>query len=292
MSSGEHAPMATGKRSLTGKITIPKGTVTHRWNLIQEIAKIPSAASYKDYAEQFKSTKSKDLRNANRLLIQWMFNGWMPHKDNSGEWDYKNSFIQNQHVSLVTEAGMRFAALIELIEFSKTSPKFLEIFDESKQCVQKIRCHLYEERWRKYGLEWLSNTPIKFQTSIDEKAFLGDLFRLMCFDFVVRRKSLLPEEICVISNIIQEPARYGITDLATFRNHVDSESDDIRKGVLSVTLGLNWHLSASYHFQEFCNYEETFGIKLFSTVEGDLNKGFVYDGGQDCFTELLQRLEE
>jgi hypothetical protein len=284
--------MATTPRSMPVTEAIGRGTIASRWNLIKEIVEIPPAASFENFSQQFKEdTKLRGHRNANRLLTQWTFNGWTPVLTGQA-WDFKKSFIQNKHASFVSEAGLRFAALVQMIELSKTSPKFSDIFDECKRTVQKIRCYIYEERWRKYGPKWLSNQNINFQTHDDKQAFLIDLFRLMCFDFVVRRNSLTQEDICVISNAIQDPANYGINNLATFRTYVDSQSDDIRAGNLNVSIDEMWELGNSYHFYEFHPYKETYGIKLFSTVEGNFKHGFRFNGRQDCFTELLQRLEE
>ena len=46
-----------------------------------------------------------------------------------------------------------------------------------------------------------------FRTKYDEQAILTDLFRLLCFDFLVRKGTLSSEEICIISNVVQEPVR-------------------------------------------------------------------------------------
>ena len=282
--------MATTPRSMPAAKAIGKGTVSNRWNLIIEIAKKPYAASLEQFHQRFHVTEIRELRNATRLLTQWTFDGWTPVIKGDKQWNYKKSFEQNRHQPLISEAGMRFANLLELTELAENQPKFSDVFDLCQHTVQKIRCHVYEERWEKYASGWLSGSPLPFRTKYDEQAILTDLFRLLCFDFLVRKGTLSSEEICIISNVVQEPVRYGVSDLDTFRRKVDLESQEIQAGRLVVTMDGNWTRTNSYHFHEFVSYKETYGIKIFSTVEGDFKTGFQYNKAQDCFTELLQRL--
>ena len=106
---------------------------------------------------------------------------------------------------------MRFANLLELTELAENQPKFSDVFDLCQHTVQKIRCHVYEERWENTLLDGSRAHHSPFRTKYDEQAILTDLFRLLCFDFLVRKGTLSREEICVISNVVQEPVRYGVS---------------------------------------------------------------------------------
>ena len=271
------------------------GTISHRWNLIQDISNVPQSGSFTEFNKHFSDNPHRKfaLRDANRLLTQWGFTGWIPVIDDKGNWDLKNAFNKSRgKYNFISNVGLDFAKLLGLVELSKTSKKFSDIFDECQKTIQHIRCHIYEDRWKKHAFNCLSGKGMDARSNGDYQAIIVDLFRLLCFDFLVRKRTLDYEEICIISNVVQDPSKYGVNDLITFREMVDLYSDEWKQKRLKIKIPDNWEPKNSYHFHEFLGYKQTYGIKIFSAVEGTYKGGFRYNGAEDCFTELQQRLEE
>lgn len=280
---------------------LAKGTITYRWLLFKEIAEMPASGSLSELKQNFEETSIKAIRNSIPLLEQWGFLGWQKSYNTSGKIDYKKTFDKNNGKrDLLSPTGLRFAKIIELIEYSKTSNKFTGIYEECVQAVRKIRMLIYKNRWENHGLEVLSGQEMTVDY-IEVNAIRSDIFRLLCFDSLVRNKSLTMDQIYLISSVVDDPSRHGVKDLMTFRTWIDERSNEIETGRYIVVDPdrANWEIGTKYHLLEFQEYKqvingkkETKGIQMFSTVEGDSKVGFQYLGAEDCFTELQGKLEE
>jgi len=280
---------------------LTKGTHTYRWLLFKEIAEMPASGSYDEMERNFKETSFNAIRNSIPLLDLWGFVGWQKFYNASGKIDYKKTFEENNGKrDLLSPTGLRFTKIIELIEYSKTSNKFARIYKECVQTVRKIRMLIYKNRWENHGLEVLSGQEMAVNDK-EGNAIRSDIFRLLCFDSLVRNKALTMDQIYLISSVVDDPSRHSVKDLITFRTWIDERSNELETGhlILDDDGRANWESGTQYHLFEFEKYQqvinkkkETIGIQMFSTVEGSWKTEYQYLGAEDCFTELQGKLEE
>ena len=268
------------------------GSHSHRWALISEIASWPSETNYSKFNKITNISTLNEIRNAQRLLDQWGFGGWKPAVKGGGKWDYTTSFSNNNGSNnFLSEIGKKFSVIIQILELSNRSDNFSEICKECIRTIRKIRCIIYQQRCINHGKDFLAGNTINFVTKYHESAVKLDLFRLLCFDGIVRHGSLNTDEIFILWSIFDDLDSHSINDLSSFRTEFDNIINQYKARKVSPLYNSNNVLKMSYHFKEFEAYSETFNIQIFDSLAGSIKEGYVYLGGGEFSQQIQKTLE-
>lgn len=281
---------------MTNPLVVPGppsgGSHSHRWALISEIASWHPESNYSKFEKITNISTLNEIRNAQRLLDQWGFGGWVPAIKGSGKWDYKASFSNNNGSgNFLSEIGKKFSTVLKILQLANRSEKFSKISDECNRTIRKIRFIIYRQRWLEFGSDFLSGKTINYVSKYHEGAVELDLFRLLCFDGIVRHSSLNKDEIFILWSVFSSLDTFSITDLDSFRSKLDEMIELFREGKLSPSFHKNDVLKMSYHFKEFEEYSETFGIRIFDSISGNFKEGYFHSKNGDFSEQILQVLE-
>ena len=121
-----------------------------------------------------------------------------------------------------------------------------------------------------------------------------DLFRLLCFDAIVRHEKLNKDEIFILWSIFKNLDTHSINDLSSFRTQSGKLINQHRAGIISPDYGKNHELDMGYHFKEFEEYKETFSVRVFGTIKGNFKGGFTHLKHGELprqFEQILEMME-